>query len=84
MLFLIKEEIFFIFWDVLEFWIKFVNFLINIEFFVWFVKKICVVGKRFKDNKYNDFEGVLKFLMIIVLFCICRVDFLLGGVVLDR
>lgn len=48
------------------------------------MKKICVVGKRFKDNKYNDFEGVLKFLMIIVLFCICRVDFLLGGVVLDR
>lgn len=48
------------------------------------MKKICVVGKRFKDIKYNDFEDVLKFLMIIVLFCICRVDFLLGGVVLDR
>lgn len=81
---LIKEEIFFISWDVPEFRIKFVNLSINTEFLVRFVKKTRVVGKRLKDNKYNDFEGVLKSLTTIAPSRICRADLLPGGVAPDR
>uniref|UniRef100_A0A8W8JZS5 G-protein coupled receptors family 2 profile 2 domain-containing protein n=1 Tax=Magallana gigas TaxID=29159 RepID=A0A8W8JZS5_MAGGI len=81
---LIKEEIFFISWDVPEFRIKFVNLSINTEFLVRFVKKTRVVGKRLKDNKHNDFEGVLKSLTTIAPSRICRADLLPGGVAPDR